>query len=164
MNRLSYEATITESEQELLLLEKRQGAARFRDYVRFLRLLKSGACKTQGSAGAEIGLSERQSQRLWAQYRSKGLVGLLSREGRRGFGKLSAVEMSRLQQMLRTSQAPLTQEQVADWLEAQFGVRYDQSGVCRLFKRLRIKLKTGRPSNVRKNEAESEDFKKTSLA
>jgi transposase len=57
----------------------------------------------------------------------------------------------------------LTQLQIGEWIESNFGKRFTQAGVSVLFKRLKIKLKTGRPSNVRKDEAAAEDFKKTSL-
>jgi len=45
-------------------------------------------------------------------------------------------------------------------MKDSFGVGYGQSGISKLFKCLKIKLKTGRPSNVRKDEAGADVFKK----
>ena len=76
-------------------------------------------------------------------------------------GKLSYSHITRLRRFLRDATTPLTQGQIADWIKDNFGVEYKQSGVSKLFKRLKIKLKTGRPSNVSRDEAGA--FKKTSL-
>lgn len=85
---------------------------------------------------------------------------LLEKKGGKTVGKLSFSQMGEVQNMLRNSAIGVTQEQVAEWIEAQFGVRYTQSGICRLFERFHIKLKTGRPSNIRKDGAKAADFKK----
>ena len=43
------------------------------------------------------------------------------------------------------------------------GITYSQSGLSCLLSRLKVKLKTGRPVHVRKDEAGEEAFKKTLL-
>jgi transposase len=40
-------------------------------------------------------------------------------------------------------------------------VDYTVSGICKLFQRLKIKLKTGRPANIRQDEGQAVAFKKT---
>jgi len=162
MNTLNYADMIKETALELQALEKGQKLARRRDSIRFLRLLKSKECQTQVQSGAAIGLGMRQSQRLWSKYRAGGIGSFLEQSPGRSVGKLSFTQMGQVQNMLRQNNLGMTQEQVAAWIEAQFGVVYTQSGICRLFERFHIKLKTGRPSNIRKDGAGAEAFKKTS--
>lgn len=162
-NIKDYGSLIQESLIELQKLERVQKLARHRDYVRFLRYLKQGQ-DSQVSAGARIGLKARQSQNLWLSYQQSGLAALVGLPPKSNVGKLSYVQIGRLQAFLRDATTPLTQQQIADWIEDSFGVRYGQSGISRLFQRLKIKLKTGRPSNVRKDEAGAEALKKTSLS
>ena len=62
-------ALITEDLALLQSTEKQQTDARFRDYVRFLRLLKAGETSTQSVAAKQVNLSIRQAQRVWKQHR-----------------------------------------------------------------------------------------------
>lgn len=158
-----YSVLIVENLEELFTLERAQKQARYRDYVRFLRYLKEGSSTTQVDAGARVGLKARQSQNLWLRYQASGLAGLLGSAPKGTVGKLSYVQIAHLQAFLRDATTPLTQQQISDWIQDSFGVGYGQSGISRLFQRLKIKLKTGRPSNVRKDEAGAAAFKKTSL-
>ncbi len=158
-----YPSLIKESVSELQELERAQKHSRYRDYVRFVRYLKEGTSTTQVGAGERIGLKTRQSQLLWQRYKQEGLSGMLTYPFEGTVGKLSYSHISRLRCFLRDATTPLTQQQIADWIKDSFGVEYQQSGISKLFKRLKIKLKTGRPSNVRKDEASGEAFKKTSL-
>ena len=158
-----YPSLIVESLEELQSLERVQKQSRNRDYVRFLRYLKEGSSTTQVSAGACIGLKARQSQVVWARYLTEGLSGLLSNPFQGTVGKLSYCQITRLQAFLRDATLPLTQHQIADYIKDSFGMEYGQSGISKLFKRLKIKLKTGRPSNVRKDQSGGEAFKKTLL-
>jgi transposase len=160
MKRLDYSTLIKESRTELLRLERAQIQARFRDYVRYIRYLKTGEANSQKSSGAKIGLKARQSQNLWRRYQSEGLSGLLEEHRGGSVGHLSYHQISLLQSFLRQSQVALTQVQVIEWLSASFGIDFTQGGLSDLFARLKIKLKTGRPVNVRQNEADLEDFKK----
>jgi transposase len=78
------------------------------------------------------------------------------------FGKLSASQISLLLTFLRSDQARNLAD-VQAFIQSSFGVNYTLSGLSKLFTRLKIKLKTGRPSNVRKDAAQQEAFKKTLL-
>lgn len=161
MQTLNYSTLIQESVAQLVELERKQTQARFRDYIRFLRYLKAGQAPSQQASGALIGLKTRQSQSLWRTYRQHGLNYLLSERRGGSVGYLSYGQISQMQGMLRQSRTGLTQEQIADWIASNFGKRFSQSGISVLFKRLKIKLKTGRPTNVRKEEAAALAFKKT---
>jgi transposase len=158
-----YPSLIKESVAELQELERTQKHAPYRDYVRFVRYLKEGTSATQLAAGERIGLKARQSQVLWQRYKQEGLSAMLTYRFVGTVGKLSYSQITRLRSFLADATTPLTQQQIADWIKDSFGVEYKQSGISKLFQRLKIKLKTGRPSNVRKDEAGGEAFKKTSL-
>ena len=86
---MNYAALITEDLALLQSTEKEQTDARFRDYVRFLRLLKAGEVPTQSLAAKQVNLSLRQAQRIWKQYREQGLEALLTPHTSTYIGKLS---------------------------------------------------------------------------
>jgi transposase len=160
MRIINYKEVIRESVEELLSIEKKQTKARLRDRVRFIRLLKAGTATTQVEAGAIIGLKRRQSQLLWQHYTQDGLVSLVTTHYKGSWAKLDSVQQARLLQRL-DSDAIFTQQQVIDWIKAEMGITYSQSGIALLLARLKVKLKTGRPVNVRKDEAAEMSFKKT---
>ena len=163
---MDYQLLITESveflqsQERLASQECLASQAQVRDRIRFLRVLKTAQAKSESAAGLTIGIATRQSQRLWRIYRAKGFSGLLCTHYQHSFGKLSARQISILLTFLRTDQASKL-EQVQSFLHSSFGVSYSLSGISKLFTRLKIKLKTGRPSNVRKDAAQQEAFKKT---
>lgn len=157
---MDYEVLITESVDFLQIQERQASQAQVRDRIRFLPMLKTGQAKSQSAAGLLIGLASRQSQRLWQRYQQKGFAGMLTTHYSHSFGKLSAQQISQLLTFLRSDQASKLEE-VQAFVQAAFEVTYSLSGISKLFARLKIKLKTGRPSNVRKDPAQEDAFKKT---
>jgi transposase len=157
---MDYKVLIIEDVDFLASQERLASKAQVRDRIRFLRFLKTGQAKSQAAAGLMIGLAIRQSQRLWQSYQAGGFASLLSPAYQHGFGKLSAHQISILLTFLRSDQASKLEE-VQAFMHSSFGVDYSLSGISKLFTRLKIKLKTGRPSNVRKDAAQEEAFKKT---
>lgn len=157
--KIAYTSLIQETLEELEKLENAQKKSFYKDRVRFIRYLKEGTAKSQAKAGALIGLQARQSQNLWKLYQQKGIGGLLQARKVTHLGKLSSVEYSRLLQRLDQDDM-MSQKQVRTYLQDQLGKAYTQAGVHYLFKRLKVKLKTGRPVNVRKDHAGQEAFKK----
>lgn len=158
---MKYFTQISESVDLLLEAEKKRGSALDRDRARFLRLLKTGECNSQASAGRVVGLCERHAQRLWQTYRQQGLEGLMQKPRRRGFGKLTSQQISLLRQFLGDDQAQTLQD-IQAYLSGSLGVEYTISGVSELCKRLKIKRKRGRPVNIRQKPGAVELFKKTS--
>ena len=157
---MDYASLITQSADELLALEKQQPKAKVKDRLRFVRFLKEGTAKTQQQAGHLIGLKQRQSQNLWQAYRQQGLEGLL-KDGNKGtVGHLSYTQISQFRQFVDTDQAA-TLTQLQTFLQDSFGVSYTLGGVWTLCQRLKIKAKTGRPTNVRRDADGTEVFKKT---
>jgi transposase len=159
---MNYSLLISEDVEFLQIQERLASKALVRDRIRFLRLLKTGQANTQSAAGLLIGIATRQSQRLWQTYREEGFSALLSTHYQHSFGKLSAHQLSLLLTFLRSDQASKL-EDVQAFIASSFEVHYTLSGLSKLFTRLKIKYKTGRPSNVRKEAAQEEAFKKTLL-
>jgi transposase len=157
---MKYDELISEELEELRAIEKKQKLVQFEKRVRFLIWLKSGEAKTQKAAGSKVGWKMRQSQKIWQRYRERGLEGVLANSERRGFGKLSSVEISRLNEYLREFGARSLAE-IQAYVRDCFGVNYTIGGLSDLCLRLPIKLKTERPSNYRKDEAAVSRYKKT---
>jgi transposase len=97
---------------------------------------------------------------LWKHYHSQGLDSLLSTAYKGSWAKLSSTQQARLLQRLDKDDIS-TQEQLLKWLREEMGIVYSQPGISVLLARLKVKLKTGRPVNVRKDEAGEAAFKKT---
>jgi transposase len=157
---MNYTEIIGETESQLQELENAQKLVQFQKRVRFLRLLKSGEAATQKQAGEIVGWKLRQSQQIWQLYRGQGLAGVWRKPERWHFGKLTSLQLAHLQRYLAEFGADSLSEAKA-LIEQMYGVRYTDSGVCVLFQRLRIKLKTARPSNTKKDEAAALTYKET---
>ncbi len=156
---MNYQAEIIESEDYLMKLERSTKDGKARDRVRFIRFLKTGAAATQQQAGALIGLGIRESQRLWQRYRQNGVVTLAGGNYQGSTAKLNQAEQSRLKERLKKDDIR-SLEQARNCLQQEFGVSYTIGGVSYLFKRLKVKLKTGRPQNIKQDAAQIEQFKK----
>ena len=156
---LDYSVLIVESVSDLLLLEKSHKKSYLRDRVRFLRFLKEGSVKSQSAAGNLIGISSRQSKNLWSKYKSQGISYFEEARINQNWGKLSSVQISQLLQYLDQDHTA-SQKEVQQYIKDNFAQEFSQPGIHYLFKRLKVKLKTGRPSNIKKDEKEGEAFKK----
>jgi transposase len=159
---MNYQETITESREHLLKLERATKDLKARDRVRFLRLLKTGKAATQKEAGALIGLQVRQSQRLWKQYRETGLRAMGRSNYTGGVAKLNKEQQARFVERLKQDDI-WRLEQARVFLQQECGVSYTVGGVSVLCRRLKIKLTTGRPQNIKQKAAELEDFKKKNI-
>ena len=160
---MNYAALITQTEDELLAIERTQSRADDRDRVRFLRYLKTRQARSQRVAGQLLGLSERHSQRWWLAYRQRGLAGLVNRgHGGQYKGKLSAEQLTGLKAHLRGDGVGQLRRAQA-FLKEAYGQEYSLGGLSALFARHSIKAKRPRPTNVRQAEGAVEEFKKNSL-
>lgn len=158
---MNYQVVIKETAEELSKLEKVTKDLKGRDRVRFLRLLKIGEASSQNQAGTMIGIKMRQSQRLWRRYQSLGLEGLIKNQYQGRLSKLSASDKLQLAERLKKDDV-MSLQQAQDYLADEFGVSYTIGGVSYIFKQMKVKLKTGRPSNINQKEAATEAFKKNS--
>jgi transposase len=159
---MNYSTAKSESPEYLKELMGKQKLTIHRDRLHYLYALKTQEVKSQKSAGALIGLKERQSQNLWQLYRNGGLSLLMDLSRQTYFGKLSSVQMSLLRAYLKTDQANSLCD-IQDWLQNNLQATYTLGGISLLCKRLKIKLKTGRPTNVRQDKEGLESFKKNSM-
>jgi transposase len=163
MPLIDYHKAIKETEKSLWQREREQSKAFLRDRIRFLRLLKSGQCSSQRQAGAFIGLSLRSSQRLWKQYCEAGLERMLTYPYQGLPCRLSKEQKRMLNNFLAEDQIQFLHE-AKQYIQEHFGVPYSISGVHYLFEHLKVKKKTGRPSNYRRDEKGAKAFKKTLLS
>lgn len=159
---MDYQVEISESGDYLRNLERTTKDLKARDRVRFIRLLKIGKATTQEQAGALIGVQVRQSQRLWKQYREEGVGKLCQSNYVGGKAKLSRAEQHQLSERLRCDDIK-SLEQARGWLKQEYSVDYTIGGVSALFARMKVKLKTGRPSNVKQDKEQMEEFAKKNI-
>jgi transposase len=160
MSWIDYPHLIKETAKALARLQREQTRSFLRDRMRFLHVLKMGRCSSQMQAGELIGLRPRSSQRLWQQYRKGGLKALLTYPYQGTCCRLTKEQRERLRAYLAKDRVQFLHEAKA-YIEKQFGVCYSTSGLHKLFKRLKVKKKTGRPTNYRKDEIGAVRFKKS---
>jgi|AntDryMetagUQ255_1029468.scaffolds.fasta_scaffold06707_1 transposase len=158
---MDYQIAIKETAEDLRKLEKVTKDLKGRDRARFLRLLKSGEAATQEQAGKLLGIKLRQSQRWWRSYQQEGLREFVRNRYQGRGGKLSGAEKRRLEERL-TEDDVMSLQQGREYLAKEFGATYTIGGVSYLFAQMKIKLKTGRPSNAAHSAAAAETFKKNS--
>jgi transposase len=159
---LDYQKVIRESESALQRLEKAQAKALLRDRMRFLRLLRSGECRSLADAGRQIGLKLRASEKLWRKYREQGVQGLLDYPFKGYSGRLSPDQKQHLTEELHNNGLQSLQ-QGCQYVQRTFGVSYTPAGVRYVFQGLKIKKKTARPTHVQKDEEGEKRFKKKSF-
>jgi transposase len=162
MAKMDYPKAIKESAEELRKVEKEQSKAFVRYRIHFLWLLKSSRCFSQMEAGEFLGLSARSSQRLWQQYRNQGIDALLTYPYQGTTCRLTEQQRETLLAYLADDQVQFLHEAKA-YIQQHFGVRYSIGGLHKLFEWLKVKKKTGRPTNYRKDEKGAVHFKKSSL-
>jgi transposase len=112
-----------------------------------------------------VGYSVTQLTRWWERYRSAGLAGVLKQHKPVGkASKLSAEAWAGLMQAMRAGHIATMQE-ARDYLEREWGIRYKNGkSLWWLFKKHRVKWKTGRRRHQKANAEQQAAFKKTSEA
>lgn len=162
MKGLNYAEMVKESVKDLRVLHRKQSNALFRRRLQFLMLLKSGKCSSQAKAGALIGIKLRASEKLWKLYREEGLQGMLHTPEKGRPAKLTERAKADLQTQLDESRIA-TLKQACSFVEQNHGIVLTQVAMHYYFKCEKIKKKTGRPTNVRKDVEGEELFKKKSF-
>jgi transposase len=161
--RITYPKAIQESEEDLMRLEQSLRGQKPADRVRMLRLLKSGVVKSLKDCAPLIGYSLVQVTRWWERYRSAGLAELLKQHKPVGpASKLTAEAWEGLMQAMRAGHIATMQE-ARHYLEREWGIRYKNGkSLWWLFKKHRVKCKTGRRRHQKANPEQQAAFKKTS--
>lgn len=163
MPHINYPSTITESPAQLHRLEKHHRYTHLFQRVRMLRFLKSGKCSNLGEAAEALGYSRRQCQRWWSAYTEGGMDELLvSRLDERGSQELVTEEVWQELEEVMKEGTIATYGQARAFLSER-GIEYASAdSVGGLFRRRKVKLKTGRPRHERVDTQEQETFKKSS--
>jgi transposase len=161
--RINYPKAIGESEEELMSLEQRLRGQKPADRVRMLRLLKSGTVKSLKDCAPLVGYSVIQLTRWWERYRAEGLAGLLKQQKPVGLAsRMTPEAWAGLMVAMRKGHIA-TMEEARDYLEREWGIRYKNGkSLWWLFKKHRVKWKTGRRRHKKANAEQQAAFKKTS--
>jgi transposase len=160
--RIKYPKAIQESEEELTRLEQRLRGQKTADRVRMLRLLKSGTVKSLKDCAPMVGYSVIQLTRWWERYRAEGLAGMLKQQKPAGkASKLSPEAWAGLLQAMRAGRIT-TMQDARNYLEKEWGIVYKNGkSLWWLFKKHRVKWKTGRRRHKKANAEQQAAFKKT---
>ena len=163
--RIIYAQAIQESEADLTRHEQSLRGQKAADRVRMLRLLKSGAAKSLKECAPLIGYSLSQITRWWERYRAEGFLALLQQPKPSGKGsRLTPEAWAGLMQEMRAGRMS-TMQDARDYLERSWGIRYKNGkSLWWLFKKHRIKWKTGRRGHQKANAEQQAAFNKTSGA
>jgi transposase len=161
--RIKYPKVIGESEEELTKLEQRLRGRKTADRVRMLRLLKSGSVQSLKDCAPLVGYSVTQLTRWWECYRAEGLTKLLKHQ--QPVGKPSQLTAEAWKGLLVAMRAGriATMQDARDYLEREWGIRYKNGkSLWWLFKKHRVKWKTGRRRHKKASAEQQAAFKKTS--
>ena len=163
--RIKYPKAIQESEEELTRLEQRLRGQKAADRVRVLRLLKSGTVKSLKDCAPMVGYSVSQLTRWWERYRAEGLAGMLKQQKPAGKpSNLSPEAWAALLQAMRAGHIT-TMQDARNYLEREWGISYKNGkSLWWLFKKHRVKWKTGRRRHKKANAEQQAVFKKTLAA
>jgi transposase len=163
--RIIYPKAIQESEEDLSKQEQSLRGQKAADRVRMLRLLKGKAVSSLKDCAPLVGYSVSQVTRWWERYRADGLAGLL--EQAKPVGKVSRMTpeaWAGLMQEMRAGRI-VTMQDARDYLEHTWSISYKNGkSLWWLFKKHRIKWKTGRRRHRKANAEQQAAFKKTSGA
>jgi transposase len=161
--RIKYPKVIQESEEELTSLEQSLRGHKAADRVRVLRLLKSGAVKSLKDCAPMVGYSVIQLTRWWERYRAEGLTELLKQHKKAC--KASRLTPEAWQGLLQAMRAGgiATMQDARTYLEREWAISYKNGkSLWWLFKKHRVKWKTGRRRHRKANAEQQAAFKKTS--
>jgi transposase len=163
--RINYPKAIGESEEDLLSLEQRLRGQKTADRVRMLRLLKGATVKSMKDCAPLVGYSLVQLTRWWECYRTQGLAELVKQQKPIGQPcKVTAEAWEGLLAAMRKGDIT-TMEDARDYLEREWGIRYKNGkSLWWLFKKHRVKWKTGRRRHKKVNAEHQAVLKKTSEA
>jgi transposase len=157
----NYPELITETQEQLLEREKGLRGSALENRVKMLRLLKTGAYRSQLRLAKALGYNPRQIRRWWKTYKEDGLEALLEAKPRGGKNeRVSEEALDALKERMKAGEIARLEE-ARRFLEERFGIHYEGvSALSRLLKRHQIKLKTGRRRHREASEEEQEAFKK----
>lgn len=163
--RITYRQVIKESEEELTRQEQILRGQKTADRVRMLRLLKSGTVKSLKECAPLVGYSVIQLTRWWERYRAEGLAGVLEQQKPTGKpSRLTPEAWAGLLQAMREGHIA-TMQDARNYLEREWSISSKNGkSLWWLFKKHRVKWKTGRRRHKKANAEQQAAFKKPSRA
>lgn len=158
----SLKIKITETSNELSLMLTRLKTARNLPRIQMLYWLKTGQVSTRKELVKLTGHHEATITRWLNLYRQGGIKQLL--EIKKAPGKSALISGKPLEALKENLSEPTgfrSYGEVKDWLEENYGVKAAYQTVHKTVKyKLGGKLKTPRPSHLKKDEQAEEHFKK----
>ncbi len=159
--RHDYQRLIEESEEELLALERKYRNSVMASRLQMLRFLRSGEARSVQEAADLIGYSWRHCQRWLTSYQREGLAALLMppKKAPGPSERMTEEAWCALGEAMKRGE--IAGYRQARELLAEHGVKYqDDTSILKLFRRHKIKAKTGRHRHQKADPKEQEAFKK----
>ena len=158
-----YHLEITESEDELKALLRRQKTASSKERIQFLYLLKSEQASTIQQAAKLLGRHRVTVQKWAKRYRDDQLAGLLSHKPRVGAkSTLPAWAEAALRERLEHPDGFESYGAIQQWLATQLGIVAPYKTVHTwVYYRLKASPKVPRPQSDKQDVAQLATYKKT---
>lgn len=160
MSKRAYE--ISESAEELLNLMKNEKKARFRDRLRMLWFLKTGEAETMTRAAELCGVSRLTAAEWFRRYEAGGIAELLLLKTVPGRKRSISGEVEEsLKKRLAESDGFDSYGDIRIWIMEHHGLDIPYKTVRKTVRYyLKSKPKMPRPSHIKKNDEDVEEFRK----
>jgi len=149
---------IKENTEELKGLLKKVNKKQLIFRIQMLIFLKENPNITLEGVSNLLPVSLPTLYRWWGYYKEGGLEKLLQWNVKGYEGRLSQEQKKEFIQEIEKGKF-LTQKEMSQWIYEKFGIKYSQQGISDMLKRLEVKKKTARPTNVKKDEKKEKEFK-----
>ena len=158
MRKRTYE--ILESAEELLDMIKKEKKGRFRDRLRLLWFLKTGEAESMSRAAEFCGISYPTAMEWFRRYEIGGIAELLCLKTVPGRQRAISGEMLEdLKKRLSEPKGFRSYDEIRMWLMDEYNLDIPYKTVHKTVRYyLGAKLKSPRPSHVKKNEKEVREF------
>jgi transposase len=155
---------VRESAEDLLRLSRKTAHPLAQARLRAFYLYKSGQAREYGQIGRELGYERHAVGQWFGRYREQGLEACL-RIDPGGHKRESAIKGKGLEELKERLGDPTgyftSYKQIHRWLKEEHGLRLSYEHVHRFVRRhLGARLKVVRKSNLKKDAAREEKFKK----
>jgi transposase len=157
--KIKFKEEIKESLEDIKRLEKTERHARIAKRLQFLRLLKSGEEDSLSGIAKTLGIGEKTARNWWKAYKKGGIENLKKWEYKGRKPKITQEDLFKVIDW--ENNPPATLREARDIIKEKKGIDYTLHGLWYLFRNNKIKLKTGRPRNYKKDLEKEEEFKKT---
>lgn len=159
-----YKIDITESEEELKQLLKREKTGSGKERIQVLYLLKTKKAKTVQEASLMIGRNRVTVQEWLGKYRQGGRSGLLNKKISKGRPrKIPKWAEKALEKRLKENEGFNSYGEICEWLAEKLGIVAKYKTVHQLvYYRLNARPKIARPKSREQLGERLENFKKTS--